>query len=420
MTDRAGKAGGKAWSIRKRLTRRVLLWVGLAWLVTILLGTLFIDHEINEMMDEELHAVAETTILSLDAGTGDVIPRSIAIAPDGKERVLRILRQGAPVPQAPWPALSTDGLHHLAGWRVLRVSAENAVIEVAHSDAWRREEMLEAASALLVLILPMVVVLLLGLRRSLRQGLSPLQDLSQSIEARAPSDLAAFGQDGLPAELRPLVDSLNGYIDRIEAMRQSEQRFVAHASHELRTPVAAIRARLDLSQDPQARAALPLLDSLNRRVERLLQLSRADAGLGLGRGPSDLVLILQLLIREVGHNARHPIRFDDGDLERLMVAADADAMAILIRNLLENALEHGAGRVVVRLRPTWLSISNPIVDGQLHTRPFAKREGSAGVGLGLAIIDQLSAGMGVRLEKIVSPDAIEMRVHFPDPDPQAA
>lgn len=415
MTGGASKAGGKPWSIRQRLTRRVMLWVGLAWVATILLGTLFLDHEINEMMDEELQAVAETMILALDASPGDVIPRSIAIAGDGRERVLRILRQGAPEPQAPWPALAADGLHHLAGWRVLRVSAENAVIEVAHSDAWRREEMLEAASALLVFILPLVVVLLWGLRKSLRQGLAPLQDLSQRIEARAPSDLAAFGQEGLPAELRPLVDSLNGYIDRIEAMRQSEQRFVAHASHELRTPVAAIRARLDQSPDPQARAALPLLDSLNRRVERLLQLSRADAGLGLGRGPSDLVLILQLLIREVGPNARHPIRFDDGDLERLMVAADADALAIVIRNLLENALEHGTGLVVIRLRPTWLSISNPIVDGQLHMRPFTKREGSAGVGLGLAIIEQLSAEMGGRLEKIVSHDAIEMRLYFPDP-----
>lgn len=408
----------KPWSIRQRLTRRVLAWVALAWLATIALATVFLDHEINEMMDEELHAVAETTILGLDAGTGDVIPRNIAIAPDGKERVLRILRQGAPAPQAPWPALSQDGLHHLAGWRVLRITAEGAVIEVAHNDAWRREEMLEAASSLLVLILPMAFVLLWGLRQALRQGLSPLQELSHAIQKRGAVDLEPLSAQSLPSELAPLVASLNGYIDRIEALRQAEQRFIANASHELRTPLAAIRARLDLSQDQQARAALPLLDSLNRRVERLLQLSRADAGLGLGRGPSDIVLILRLLIREVGQNARHAIRFDDGDFEQLMVAADADAMAILIRNLLENALEHGTGQVVIRLHDTRLTITNPSVDGQFHTQPFTKRDGSAGMGLGLAIIDQLSAGMEMELEKTISTHAAEITLHFPKSVPK--
>lgn len=386
------------WSIRRRLSRRVLALVIVAWVAAIGLATAFLDYEINEMLDEELQALAETTVLYLDSTPGQVIPRSIGVNPGNGERVLRILRIDDAIPDTPWPALREDGFHHVAGWRVRRVTAENAVIEVAHNDVWRREEILEAASAFLLLILPMVGLLIWGLRRSLQQGFAPLEDLSLRIAARDAVELAPLPTAGLPVELAPLATGLNRYIARIGALRRAERQFVANASHELRTPVAAIRARLDLSRAPEARAALPLIDSLTRRVERLLQLSRSEAGLGLGRGPADLVQILQLLLREVGQTARQPIRFDDGDLAQMMIAADPDALAILLRNLLENAVEHGTGPVQLRLTGAELMISNP-ASGTFHEQPFAKRPGSAGLGLGLTIVDQLAVAMGVKLTK---------------------
>lgn len=392
-------ATAPAWSIRRRLTRRVLILVLLAWMFTIGLATLFLDHEINEVLDEELQAVAETTVLLLEASQGQVIPRSIGIRPDDGERVLRILREGDPAPAGPWPALRADGFHHVAGWRVLRVTAENAVIEVAHNDAWRREEMFEAASAFLALLLPMIALIVWGLGRSLRQGFAPLEQMSDQIGRRAPADLAPMPLDGLPVELAPLARGLNRYMTRIDEVRQAERQFVANASHELRTPVAALRAQLDLSRDDAARAALPVLDGLTRRVERLLQLSRSEAGLGLGRGPSDLVQIIRLLMQEVGLRAAHPIRFDDGDFETMTVAADPDALAIVLRNLIENALEHGSGPVLLRLRADCLEIRNPAAEQAFHEQPFSKGPASKGAGLGLAIVDQLTTAMGVAVTK---------------------
>lgn len=403
----------KPWSIRRQLSRRVLALVTLAWIVTIVLATLFLNYEINEMLDEEMQSVAQTTLLYLDATPGEAIPRSIGVDPGDGERVLRILRQGDPVPDTPWPALAADGFHCVEGWRVLRESAENAVVEVAHSEAWRREEMFEAASAFLILILPMIAVLLWGLGRILRQGFAPLEQLAGEIAARGPGDLTPLADADLPSELTPLAAGLNQYVSRIDDLRQAERQFVANASHELRTPVAAIRARLDLSEDPGARAALPLLDSLTRRVDRLLQLSRSEAGLGLGRGPSDLVRIARLLVREVGQGAQQPIRFDDGDHERMMVPADADALAIVIRNLLENAVEHGTGPVLLRLSAGQLSIGNPVEGGDFHDQPFDKRPGSPGLGLGLAIIDQLCAAMGITVEKRYSNGAALVILRFP-------
>ncbi|VDC33875.1 sensor histidine kinase [Pseudogemmobacter humi] len=396
---RPARARGGDWSIRRRLSRRVLLLVMASWAVTIGLATLFLDHEINEMLDEELQSLAETTVLYLDATPGPAISRAVGIDPGNGERVLRILPQGAPEPDAPWPGLTADGFHHVAGWRILRRTAEGTVIEAAHKDSWRREEMFEAASAFLILILPMGALLIWGLGVSFRRGFAPLDALSDSLRQRDPQDLTPLERSGLPRELQPLAQGLNGYITGIGNLRRAERHFIANASHELRTPVAAIRAQLDLSRDEAARAALPLLDSLTRRVERLLQLSRSEAGLGLGREASDLVQIIRLLVQEAGFRAPHPIRFDDGDIEQMNVAADPDALAIVLRNLLENALEHGSGPVLIRLRPGQLVIRNPAEGGAFHDLPFTKRTGSAGMGLGLTIVDQLTTAMGITVTK---------------------
>lgn len=403
----------RPWSLRRRLSRRVLTLVLGAWLGTIALATAFLDHETNEMLDEELSTVAETTVLYMDATPGEVIPRNIGIAPENGERVLRILRQGDPVPDTPWPVLTSDGFHDANGWRVLRISAEHAVIEVAHLQAWRHEEVLEAASAFLVLILPMGALLLWGLRHSLRQAFAPMERLADQIAQRRPSDLSPLDGMGLPSELAPLAAGLNSYVARIDDLRQAERQFVANAAHELRTPVAAIRARLDLSPDDEARAALPMLDNLTRRVERLLQLSRSEAGLGLGTGPTDLVRVTQLLIRETAGQSERPIRFDDGDLDRLMIAADPDAVAILIRNLLENAVEHGTGTVEVALTAEGqLSITNPAKQAAFHETAFAKRAGSSGSGLGLTIVAQLACALEVPVEKQITDGTAKVCISF--------
>ncbi|WP_112313287.1 sensor histidine kinase [Pseudogemmobacter bohemicus] len=411
-------AARKPWSIRRRLTRRVLWLVLLAWLGAMALATVFLDNEINEMLDEELQAMAETTVLYIEASPGQVIPRNIGTDPGNGERVLRILRAGDPVPAAPWPTLTTDGFHDLNDWRVLRVTAENAVIEVAHNDAWRRDEMLEAASAFLVLILPMVALLVWGLRQSLARGFAPLEALSAGIAARSPADLSPVPEAGLPDELHPLASGLNQYIARIGTMRDAERAFVANASHELRTPVAAIRARLDLSDDPEARGALPMLDALTRRVERLLQLSRSEAGLGLGRGPADLIRITRLLLREIGlrEAGSGQIRFDDGDLETLPVAVDPDALAILLRNLIENAVGHGTGPVLIRIgsgAAAQVLIENPTSGTEFHDQAFAKRPGSTGTGLGLTISDQLATAMGTRISRQILDGRARVEVSFP-------
>lgn len=404
-------------SIRNRLLRAVLGIVALGWLGTVALTVLFIDREMNEGFDEELELVAETTLVALETGADRIVPRLVAVTAKENERLLRIIRPGVPEPQVPWVSPTEDGYFDSMGWRVLRRTGDHEVVEVAHNRGWRHKEMAEAAVSLLILVGPVVGLLIWGLMRALARALRPLDALAGAIAGRSPDDLSPVPEAGLPRELHPLAHGLNSYLARIDDLRAIERRFIANAAHELRTPIAAIRARLDLGGGAGAEAALPMLDDLTRRVERLLQLSRSEAGLGLGRGPADLVQVVRLLVED----ARRPgvaIRFDDADLERLSLAVDADALAILIRNLLENALEHGTGpvRVVIRTAQAGqgpaLMIENPTAQTGFVEEAFRKGPGSRGLGLGLSIVAALAAAMGATVEKSIRAGQARVVVTF--------
>ena len=407
----------RPWSLRRRLTGRVLALVAGAWLGTILVSAVVLDHEMNEMFDEELKALVETTILYLDTAQASTIPRTLGVETSDGERVLRILSPDRAESPAPWPVLETDGFHDAPGWRILRITAETVVIEAAHATDWRREEMLEAASAFLVLALPLIGLLVWALQRIVGQATAPLAGLAGKVAARNPDELSPLGARDLPAEVAPLAEALDAYLARIDALRRSEREFVANAAHELRTPLAGIRNRLALSTDADARAATGMVDALTRRVERLLHLSRLEAGIGLGRGPTDLIHVLRLLIDELSPRARHPIRFDDADLDRLDVAADADALAILLRNLIENALDHGTGPVRITLAPPGLlRIENPADHPTLPETRHAPGVGSLGSGLGLSIVRALAQAMQVPLGVTTGPDHVLVSLNF---DPAA-
>ena len=401
------------WSLRGRLTGRVLALVAGAWLATVALSAVVLDHEMNEMFDEELQALVETTVLFLDGAASGAIPRTLGVETSDGERVLRILAPDRAETPAPWPVLSADGFHDAPGWRILRHSGEGVVIEAAHATTWRREEMVEAASAFLVLALPLIGLLLWSLRGIVAAATDPVATLAHTVAGRAPDDLSPMRIAGLPAEVQPVVRALDAYLTRIDDLRRSERAFIANAAHELRTPLAAMRNRLTLSSDADARAAIQTIDGLTRRVERLLQLSRLESGLALGRGPADLIRILRMLVDELGHGGRHAIRLDDGDLDSLEIAADPDALAILLRNLIENALDHGTGLVRITVAPDGcLSIANPADHPSLPDRRHQPRPGSTGAGLGLSIIRALAAAMTVPLTETTGADRVTITLRF--------
>jgi len=403
------------WSLLGRLTRHVLATVAVGWIATIGLAVWALSHEMNEMFDEEMQKVAEVTALLLDSaehGHGrDAIPRALGLSPDDDEQMMRIYPEHGTPPLAPWPVMTKDGFAEADGWRVYRQTADEAVIEIGHSRAWRREEVMEAGSAFVVLLLPLLALVVLLARRVVLGALRPVGAFADQVASRRPDDLAALPDAGLPREMQPLAQALNLYLDRIAALRAAERHFVANAAHELRTPLATARAQLELGS---ATAAIDTLDTLARRVERLLQLARTEAGLGQHRTEADLLRVLPLIVEEVACQTGVKARLDDGDLTTLPLRADADALAILLRNLLENAVQHGTGEVRLRLEPSGvLNLSNAVAEGAaFRPTPFDRREGSEGMGLGLFIAETLARDLGLNPEWRIEGGRATVRLDF--------
>lgn len=406
------------WSLAGRVSRHVLATVAAGWIATIGLAVWALNHEMNELFDAEMQKLAEVTALLLDSaehGHGsDAIPRALGLSADNDEQMLRIYPQHGTPPLAPWPARLEDGFAEANGWRLYRQTMDETVIEIGHSRAWRREEVLEAANAFVILLLPLLALVVLVARRVVLHALRPVATFAGQVSARRPDDLSALPDAGLPREMLPLAQALNLYLDRIAALRVAERHFVANAAHELRTPLATARAQLDLGGAGAAQAAMATLDTLTRRVERLLQLARAEAGLGQHAGETDLLRVLHLVVEEISRPTGAKILLDDGDLTALPLRADADALAILLRNLIENAVQHGAGDVRLRLAPSGLlTLSNLVNEGAaFRPAPFDRREGSDGTGLGLFIAETLAQDLGLVPDWQIAEGRATVRLDF--------
>lgn len=126
-------------------------------------------------------------------------------------------------------------------------------------------------------------------------ALRPLDRLSRAIAARAPHDLTAIETD-TPAELRPVVDALNGFLLRLSHAMAALQNFASNANHQIRTPLTVARTQIAVAARPEARPALDKADAALIRIERVLEqlllLARVEAtGLRPALGPVDVAAL---------------------------------------------------------------------------------------------------------------------------------
>lgn len=401
------------WSLRRRLQRRVLVAVALGWLGSLGVGIYVIAHEMNELIDETMAAQAQMMAAVLPVGTA---PELRAV--DGLR--MRVIPPGSAIPAPSPQALAQDSAALSESWHVYRATnpRDGSVVELGQPTTQRHKEILEAARALLLLMLPPLGIIVLATRRTVDGALVPALQFARRLRERRAGESAPVPADDLPRELVPVSEAINGYLSRIDALLESERAFAANAAHELRTPLAAAMAQAQLLVEGQggAEAAKRLNTSLARLtnlVERLLELSRAEAGIGSTSG-CDLVRIADLLVADFGADR---ILFDDSDFETLPAGVDADVAALILGNLLRNALDHGTGGVTLRLRPGPLVIvQNGTNDGAaFHHGRFEKGTTSAGAGLGLVIVNALAKANGIQLEFRMRDGLASIQVVFPPP-----
>lgn len=403
----------RAWSLRGRLTRRVLGAVCLGWIASLAIGLVELVYETNELLDDTLKAQANLTLDMLRLGGAP--PKD-----SYKYLTLRVITPDGVQGDAPWPPLARDGGWSGDGWHVYRVSDPESGLRVELGQAGEKRwtEILEVAEALLLLMVPILLVGLVVLRRTVRISLAPALHFAQELGTRPAADTSPLTATGLPRELAPVPKALNSYLQRIDALLQHERQFAANAAHELRTPLAAALAQAQLIASGQAApgAALRLTASLRRLtllIERLLQLSRAEAGIGAA-GQCDLIRVIRLLIAD---HETAAIVFDDADLDTAPAGIDADVAALILGNLLRNAIEHGTGKTEIRLRPgPEVVLRNRAAPGAAFRRArFDKAPDSAGAGLGLVIVETLAGANGVALDFAIRDGIATVRAGFPPP-----
>lgn len=219
---------------------------------------------------------------------------------------------------------------------------------------------------LLVMVAPQGALLLAALMLAwvnVNRGLKPLTDLARAIEARGHDNLTPVAADRLPTEARILASRLNELFARVGTAMQSQERFVADAAHQLRTPLASLVLHADAAEraaEPEAqRRALRNLRSAADRAARLSQqlLVLMRAGPGAAAAAQFTALDLTALVRRVGEEwvpqmLARGIDFGLAVPEQpVLVSADGPLLGELLSNLLDNALRYGGseGRVTLGL-----------------------------------------------------------------------
>ena len=417
------------------LSGRLILWLAtggiVLWVVTFAVTVALIRHELDEAFDSALQETAQQ-ILPLavtsieDRGGG---ARELIVPPGHKEFLTYLVRdregkilmrshdaQPELFPPKPQTGFITTSQHRIYGESGIQGTL---FVEVAEPLRHRVEAATETTFGSLLALAIMLPLGLLGIRVIVRRAIRPVHELRLQIGERRAGNLAPLNDPSLPIELAPIADAVSQLMERLGRSLEAERTFSANCAHELRTPIAGALAQIQnlLPSLPQGNLRKQgseiemSIRRFGRIAEQLMQLARAEGGLLLSPEPTDLAPVLRHVIDEFERDSRLSGRlvFSSEHEGPLKSRLDVDAFGILMRNLIENALRHGAGEEPTEVRIDSAGLIHVINDcpilaaEELATisRAFVRGPRSTeGAGLGLAIVHALvrSAGLGLHLD----------------------
>ncbi|NYI01879.1 ATP-binding protein [Cupriavidus plantarum] len=438
-------------TLQRRLILAVLFAAALAWVLTSAIIYVSAREEINELYDTDMVRMAQQMQAVLPIVDISKLPRpappstepepgdedlgdlgsaglgELAIAawrPGGEP--LHIDPDGDRLPRAPhikgFTEATIDGvqwrLYYLndaaVGWRVCvgQVLAEREELIFAY---------LEAQVLPWVLGLPLLTLLMVW---GVRRALLPVRTLSAELATRAPHDPTPLDVSPVPGELVPLVTAMNHLLSRVSAVLEHERRLTADAAHELRTPLAALKAQWEVarrSQDDAERARASAMveagiDRLSRLVNQLLTLSRLEESTPMSVAPRAVPADWPEIANQTLSDCLPLSESRDVDIELLWPAEPAvplpitgepALLGIMLRNLLDNALRYSPPHtlVTVTFLPDRIEVADrgpgvpPDILPRLGDRFFreaGRRE--HGTGLGISIARRVAALHGLRID----------------------
>lgn len=324
-------------------------------------------------------------------------------------------------------------------YRVFSLQTRSQVIQIAQDMRVRQILAREAAWRSLLPVVLLLPLLALAVWWVIRHSLTPVQRVRRELAMRQPQDLAPVAEHDLPDEMRPLVEELNSLLQRVRQAFEAQQNFVADAAHELRSPLAALQLQLQLlrkatdsSERESAQARLAQgIERAGRLVEQLLALARQEASPQTENARlADLRVLVEQALADAAPAAQAKgldmgLSEDPPQQSAFSVAADAEALAVLLRNLLDNAIKYvpAGGRVDVGWlqdehgRALVVEDSGPGIapaERQRVLQRFVRGQGAGGMaggsGLGLAIAQSIAQSSGAQLWLDESPQLGGLRV----------
>lgn len=426
------------------LTRTLIGWLLIPLLIMLALSALYTYRNISHLAETERDLALEEVADDLKDSASDALQATGSIDPASAS--LRLILNDArdhryfaiydangvllagdprlPIAQVP------DAMDHavfsyisLAGNRLRMVVIKGdqedlPVYKILVAETLTRRDHLALRLSRVVLIPQVLMILLVAplIWFGVKRGLRPLDNLCRRISHRSVQQFRDLPMRGTPHELQPVVMALNEMLSQVRAARDEQRRFTADAAHQIKTPLAALKAEIDLAQsDPSYAHAQPVLkrlgDSTNRLihlVQQLLALAHSEAS------DSDVMTLLDLaeLARDVAReyvpiaHSRHIDLGYEGAEQTIPIRGNAVLIREAMKNLLDNAVkftpDSGTVTVSVKAHPPSFAVADsgpgipdeqrPLIFQRFHRVPESTTV--QGSGLGLAIVQEIARNHG--------------------------
>lgn len=440
MADEVAPGTAPTTSLRRRLFAWLIVPVALLAIVSSGAAYYTAFRFANEVYDREISdaAVALSQLSHFDGirATVDLPPAAQhMLASDQRDRVYyrvtdadgrfiaghRTLAAAPDLPVAGEDARCYDSVFNGDPVRVAvyRPTGVPVIVQVAETVTKRDALALEIIAGMLVPLAALIVLAGAGVWLGVERGLRPLTLLADQLRDRSAQDLRALDESSAPTEVRPVVAALNGLLARVDQMLSTQQRFVADAAHQLRTPIAGLKTQAEMAlrtSDPESlRSTLGNIVAAAARmgslVGQLLALARAepDAQRRSERKPLDLEQLARTVTADWIPRALEAgvdLGFES-DEQPVRLQGDAVMLRELIGNLVDNALKYCPRGSVVTVgivaTPDGARLTvtddGPGIPASERDRVFERFHRLAdssipGNGLGLAIVREIAVSHG--------------------------
>lgn len=354
------------------------------------------------------------------------------LAKDGS--VLYVSHPNAEVPLPTVLGLSTQGLKSKQ-WRFFSVKAKEETIQVAQSSRLRKNTIKETAYSLMasqLLFIPLLVFLIFY---AIRKALFPVSILSKDIQYRNSADLNPFAEDNVPAEVKPLVRSLNLFMGKVSLMVDVLKRFTSDAAHELRTPITALKLQMQVLEESRSKSeresAIQNLKSGINRSEQLVSQLLSLARLEPDNQSMQLQSLNMLELVKESFQDLLPLSQEKSIDIGLIKADDCEIVGtqqeikMLINNILDNAIRftpdrgkidvslfNQAGHVVLEVKDSGPGIPKNDLERVFERFYRGENQHISGSGLGLAIVKDIATRHGAVINLSNNNPGLSFKVFF--------